>query len=227
MRKNKTRKNLVNNLLLWYFTHVQLLNKLNLLSSSLLFSWYLVRLILKTAHVRMLLVGLLSLLCTYSNHFNLVSINLSPKDLFGSLCKYCVYCLWWCDILFRNLLSFDLLLSKKIFQWCTRNPRAHCLHQRTAYWAAQLTKSAQNPHYCFQAGAKLYERRRHFRLVLPSIIMGNMSSITNKTDELVVLRYEREYRESSILLVTESNTTYPVYICQFPPSAGGQNCQEW
>ncbi|TWW66494.1 hypothetical protein D4764_20G0005260 [Takifugu flavidus] len=48
-------------------------------------------------------------------------------------------------------------------------------------------------------------RRRRYRPVLPSIIMGNVRSLPNKMDELAALtRHQREYRESSLLLFTET-----------------------
>ncbi|KAI3375978.1 hypothetical protein L3Q82_016518 [Scortum barcoo] len=47
-------------------------------------------------------------------------------------------------------------------------------------------------------------RRRRYRPVLPSIIMGNVRSLPNKMDELAALtRHQREYRECSLLLFTE------------------------
>ncbi|KAI3351352.1 hypothetical protein L3Q82_005895 [Scortum barcoo] len=44
-----------------------------------------------------------------------------------------------------------------------------------------------------------------YRPVLPSIIMGNVRSLPNKMDELAALtRHQREYRECSLLLFTET-----------------------
>ncbi|TWW80173.1 hypothetical protein D4764_10G0012030 [Takifugu flavidus] len=48
-------------------------------------------------------------------------------------------------------------------------------------------------------------RRRRYQSVLPSIIMGNVRSLPNKMDELAALtRHQREYRECSLLLFTET-----------------------
>ncbi|KAI3358982.1 hypothetical protein L3Q82_015365 [Scortum barcoo] len=49
-------------------------------------------------------------------------------------------------------------------------------------------------------------RRRRYRPVLPSIIMGNVRSLPNKMDELAALtrHHQREYRECSLLLFTET-----------------------
>ena len=56
-----------------------------------------------------------------------------------------------------------------------------------------------------RAGAKLRARRRRYRPVLPSIIMGNVRSLPNKMDEIAALtRHERQYRESSFLVFTET-----------------------
>ncbi|KAI3363877.1 hypothetical protein L3Q82_001472 [Scortum barcoo] len=55
------------------------------------------------------------------------------------------------------------------------------------------------------AGRRLGARRRRYRPVLPSIIMGNVRSLPNKMDELAALtRHQREYRECSLLLFTET-----------------------
>ncbi|KAK1903748.1 Ribonuclease HII [Dissostichus eleginoides] len=56
-----------------------------------------------------------------------------------------------------------------------------------------------------RAGAKLRARRRRYRPVLPSITMGNVRSLPNKMDKIAALtRHERQYRESSILVFTET-----------------------
>ncbi|KAK7945276.1 hypothetical protein WMY93_001004 [Mugilogobius chulae] len=56
-----------------------------------------------------------------------------------------------------------------------------------------------------RAGRKLREKKRRFRPVLPSVIMGNVRSLSNKTDELAALtRYQREYRDTSLMLFTET-----------------------
>ncbi|TWW62365.1 Polyhomeotic-like protein 2 [Takifugu flavidus] len=48
-------------------------------------------------------------------------------------------------------------------------------------------------------------RRRRYRPILPSIIMGNVRSLPNKMDELAALtRHQREYRECSLLLFMET-----------------------
>lgn len=56
-----------------------------------------------------------------------------------------------------------------------------------------------------RAGKKLREKKRRFRPAVPSITMGNLRSISNKTDELSALtRYQREYRDSCLLIFSES-----------------------
>ncbi|KAI3360249.1 hypothetical protein L3Q82_014566 [Scortum barcoo] len=56
-----------------------------------------------------------------------------------------------------------------------------------------------------RAGVERRARRRCYRPVLPSIIMGNVRSLPNKMDELVALtRHQRENRECSLLLFTET-----------------------
>ncbi|TWW81704.1 hypothetical protein D4764_01G0015190 [Takifugu flavidus] len=55
------------------------------------------------------------------------------------------------------------------------------------------------------AGVERHARRRHYRPVPPSIIMGNVRSLPNMMDKLAaVTRHQREYRECSLLLFTES-----------------------
>ncbi|KAI3354195.1 hypothetical protein L3Q82_018733, partial [Scortum barcoo] len=55
------------------------------------------------------------------------------------------------------------------------------------------------------AGVEHRARRSWYRPVLPSIIMGNVRSLPNKMDELAALtRHQREYRECSLLLFTET-----------------------
>jgi len=42
--------------------------------------------------------------------------------------------------------------------------------------------------------------RRRYKPCLPSLIMGNVRALTNKTDELTALaRSQREYRETDVL----------------------------
>ncbi|KAK1882818.1 Protein-lysine N-methyltransferase EFM5 [Dissostichus eleginoides] len=48
-------------------------------------------------------------------------------------------------------------------------------------------------------------KMRRFKPYLPSVIMGNVRSLTNKTDELAALvKTQREYQESSLLCFTET-----------------------
>ncbi|CAM4427607.1 unnamed protein product [Leuciscus chuanchicus] len=56
-----------------------------------------------------------------------------------------------------------------------------------------------------RAGKKLREKKRRFRPAVPSVTMGNLRSISNKTDELSALtRYQREYKDSCLLIFSES-----------------------
>ena len=48
-------------------------------------------------------------------------------------------------------------------------------------------------------------KRRRYRLAVPAIVMGNVRSLGNKTDELTVLiKTQREYCECSVLCFTET-----------------------
>lgn len=57
-----------------------------------------------------------------------------------------------------------------------------------------------------KAGRKHREKKRRYnKLSLPSITMGNVRSLANKTDELAgLVRTQRVYRESSVLCFTET-----------------------
>lgn len=48
-------------------------------------------------------------------------------------------------------------------------------------------------------------KKKRFKPTLPTIITGNVRSICNKMDELAALkRHQREYRECSMMLFTET-----------------------
>ncbi|TWW56008.1 hypothetical protein D4764_09G0010580 [Takifugu flavidus] len=59
-----------------------------------------------------------------------------------------------------------------------------------------------------KAGAKVQARRtenqRRHKPSLPSVIMGNVNSLTNKIDELAALGNQRIYRECSLFILTET-----------------------
>ena len=59
-----------------------------------------------------------------------------------------------------------------------------------------------------KAGAKLKARladnRRRFKPSIPSITMGNVNALPNKIDELTALTNQRIYRESSLLIFTDT-----------------------
>ncbi|KAI4875852.1 hypothetical protein NFI96_001584, partial [Prochilodus magdalenae] len=60
-----------------------------------------------------------------------------------------------------------------------------------------------------RAGAKLkakkMEKRRRYKPSVPSVVMGNVNSLTNKTDELACLvKNQRLYRECSLFCFTET-----------------------
>ena len=56
-----------------------------------------------------------------------------------------------------------------------------------------------------RGGRILREKRNSARPVLPSVIMGNTRSLANKADELAALaRFEREYRDASLMIFTET-----------------------
>nr|XP_020481171.1 elongation factor 1-alpha 1-like [Monopterus albus] len=56
-----------------------------------------------------------------------------------------------------------------------------------------------------RAGVKCRERKRRYKPCLPSIVMENVRSLSNKMDELTALtRVERVYRESSIMGFTKT-----------------------
>lgn len=51
-----------------------------------------------------------------------------------------------------------------------------------------------------RAGLKRRTKKRKFKPYIPAVITGNVRSLANKVDELEVLvRTQREYRESSIM----------------------------
>ena len=58
-----------------------------------------------------------------------------------------------------------------------------------------------------RAGAIVKERKRNNdkKTYLPSVVMGNVRSLANKTDELAALvKNQAEYKDSSLLCFTES-----------------------
>ncbi|XP_070406311.1 leucine-rich repeat- and IQ domain-containing protein 1 isoform X2 [Nothobranchius furzeri] len=56
-----------------------------------------------------------------------------------------------------------------------------------------------------RAGIKVKNRRRGYKPVLPSVIIGNVRSLCNKVDELsACVRYDRMYRQSSLMCFSES-----------------------
>lgn len=58
-----------------------------------------------------------------------------------------------------------------------------------------------------RAGARVKEKRnkRNNKTYLPSVVMGNIRSLINKTDELsALMKHQAAYKESSILCFTES-----------------------
>ncbi|KAI4892795.1 hypothetical protein NFI96_002483, partial [Prochilodus magdalenae] len=69
----------------------------------------------------------------------------------------------------------------------------------------EIPAELRRPYRGCRAGNKRRERKRRYKPCLPSIIMGNVRSLANKTDELsALIRTQREYRECSILCFTES-----------------------
>jgi len=55
------------------------------------------------------------------------------------------------------------------------------------------------------AGVKCQARKRRFKPVLPSIIMGNLRSLVYEMNELMaVTRHQSEYRECSLMVFTET-----------------------
>lgn len=56
-----------------------------------------------------------------------------------------------------------------------------------------------------RAGLKRLEKKRHYKPPIPSVIMGNVRSLTNKMEELSALtRLQQRYRECSLVCVTET-----------------------
>ena len=69
-------------------------------------------------------------------------------------------------------------------------------------WAAEIPADIRPRK---RGGVRRRFRRRWRRVPLPSIIMGNLRSINNKTDELAACtRFIHEYRESSVMCFTET-----------------------
>ena len=94
---------------------------------------------------------------------------------------------------------------------------AHCLHKQPAdyaVWSCTASRSqASGPKAAADETPGLQSRseteeRRH-RPVVPVIVMGNLRSLGNTTDELAALIYtQREYRECSVLCFTETCSTH-------------------
>ena len=52
---------------------------------------------------------------------------------------------------------------------------------------------------------RLRDRRRKYRLPLPSIVFGNAQSIRNKTDELEAnVKFYHEFREANLMCLSET-----------------------
>ena len=69
--------------------------------------------------------------------------------------------------------------------------------------SAPVPQAKQRKRGC--RGSRTRTRRRGFKPVLPSVIMGNLRSLVNKADELsALLKFDRLYRQSSLLCFTES-----------------------
>ena len=72
-------------------------------------------------------------------------------------------------------------------------------------WAAEIPADIRPRKRGKRGGVRRRFRRRWRRVPLPSIIMGNLRSINNKTDELAACtRFIHEYRESSVMCFTET-----------------------
>uniref|UniRef100_A0A3B1JI52 Reverse transcriptase domain-containing protein n=1 Tax=Astyanax mexicanus TaxID=7994 RepID=A0A3B1JI52_ASTMX len=86
--------------------------------------------------------------------------------------------------------------------------REELLALRTKEHAGQ-THHRRRPYRGCRAGTKLkakrMEKRWRFKPSVPSVVMGNVNALTNKTDELATLvSNQRLYRECSILCFTET-----------------------
>ena len=56
-----------------------------------------------------------------------------------------------------------------------------------------------------RAGRRLYEKQCCFRPAVPSIVMGNVRSLPKNSEELAApTRYQREYRDASVIIFSES-----------------------
>ena len=64
------------------------------------------------------------------------------------------------------------------------------------------------------------EQRERYKPILPKIVMGNVNSLLNKTDELAALvKYDRIYKETSAIILTETwitKTTTPDEAFELP-----------
>lgn len=137
--------------------------------------------------------------------------------------------------------------------WCEMQPTMSITSDRVVYTrqallALQWTKD-RDKHlipaglreaYCgCRAGvklkAKLSTKRWKYKPVLPSIVMGNVNSLSNKCDELEALvKSQRTYRETSLMCFTESwlnvLNEHPGLLCEdswLHYGASGQRCLEW
>ena len=69
----------------------------------------------------------------------------------------------------------------------------------------EVPKELRRRHRGCRAGVKRRVKKRRHRPAVPAIVMGNVRSLGNKTDELAALiRSQREYRECSVLCFTET-----------------------
>ncbi len=56
-----------------------------------------------------------------------------------------------------------------------------------------------------RGGVKVRNRRRHFKPFFPSVIMGNVHSLSNKVDELSAnIKYDRLFHQCSLLCFMET-----------------------
>ena len=116
------------------------------------------------------------------------------------------------------LLLFSLLATESQAQWT--GAFVHSRNQLIALSKPLLLPRA-NPEipkefwrrrWGCRTGAKLKAKRRKHKPSVPAILMGNVRSLANKTDKLVVLvKTQREYRESSVICFMETwlNSHFP------------------
>lgn len=119
-------------------------------------------------------------------------------------------------LFFSTFLLYILCICLTVFELKTPSGGGHLVYSReelldlktmarAGVWhhiPAKLRRSYRGCKAGTKLKAKLADKRRCFKLPIPTIIMGNVNSLTNKLDELHALNNQRIYRESLTLTIS-------------------------